>query len=58
MNAGSIRKFLVALVGVLTEVVAATILPPEWEVRIIILIAVLTSLGVYAVPNSPYPTQQ
>lgn len=48
---GEIRKALVAVVGVLAQIPAAS-LPEAWRPWVAVAIALFTALGVYTVPNT------
>lgn len=45
------RKFLVAVTGALSQVLAVGILPSPWDHRAQVVLAVLTALAVYLTPN-------
>jgi hypothetical protein len=53
MTAAAIRKTLVSLAGALASIVALGVLPDPWDTWLPMALAVLTALGVYAVPNTP-----
>jgi hypothetical protein len=51
------RKWGVALIGVLAQVVALGILPDKYQQIGAALVALAVALGVYAVPNRPQPAR-
>lgn len=46
-----VRKYAVAVVGVLVQVVSAGVLPDEYQPWGAVVVALATALGVYQVPN-------
>jgi hypothetical protein len=51
------RKYLVALMGVAAQLVAAGLIPDPWAGRVQLVLALATAVGVYAAPNAPPPLQ-
>jgi hypothetical protein len=47
------RKGIVAAAGLLGQLVAAGIIPAPYDKWAMAVLAALTALGVYAVPNAP-----
>lgn len=47
----TIKKFVVAFVGALGVALSEGLLPDTWGSWITVLVAFLTSIGVYGVPN-------
>lgn len=47
------RKYLVALMGVAAQLVVAGVVPPPWDSRVQLALALLTAAGIYQVPNAP-----
>lgn len=53
MTFAQVRKAAVAAAGIVGQVVAAGVIPDSYLPWTSILIAVLTAVGVYGVPNAP-----
>ena len=47
------RKYLVALMGMAAQLIVAGVIPPPWDSRVQLALALLTAAGVYQVPNAP-----
>jgi len=47
------RKGLVAVAGLAGQLVAAGMIPAPYDKWVAVVLAALTALGVYAVPNTP-----
>lgn len=53
MTLAQVRKAAVAAAGIVGQVVAAGVIPDRYLPWTSILIAALTAVGVYGVPNAP-----
>ena len=51
----TIHKFLVALAGVVAQVIALGLVPARYEPWAAVAVALFTALGVYQVKNKPKP---
>lgn len=48
----TVRKFVIAFVGALSVALAEGLVPESWGSWLTVVIAFLTSIGVYGVPNA------
>jgi hypothetical protein len=51
----TMHKFMVALAGVVAQIVAAGLVPAAYEPWVAVVLALLTALGVREVPNKVKP---
>ena len=47
-----VRKYAVAVIGVLVQVASAGVLPEKYQPWAAVVVALATALGVYHVPNA------
>lgn len=52
------RKYLVALMGVAAQLLAAGVIPDPWASRVQLVLALATALGVYGVANARVPAPE